>query len=181
MAKAPEGTVLDGMLCTPERGRGAARMGRITIAADDVHGSEAAELMGELQRELLGRYPAENVHGFQPEELEAGRGVFLIARLDGDPVGCGVVRALGDGIGEIKRMYVRPSARRLGIARALLEDLERHGRALGFHALRLETGERQPEANALYERAGYRPIPPFGEYVSDPMSLCFEKVLMTEE
>lgn len=153
-------------------------MAELTISREDVHGAEAAALMAELQAELLERYPPENIHGLQPEELEPGRGVFLVARLDGSPAGCGVVRALEEaGSGEIKRMYVRPACRRRGVARALLAALEEEGRRLGFRVLRLETGARQPEANALYQEAGYRPIEPFGEYAADPMSLCFEKLL----
>jgi putative acetyltransferase len=86
-----------------------------------------------------------------------------------------VVRFLERGIGEVKRMCVAPAFRGRGIARALLRGLEGAACQLGFAALRLETGTRQPEAIGLYEAAGYARIPAFGEYAGDPFSVCFEK------
>jgi GNAT superfamily N-acetyltransferase len=74
-------------------------------------------------------------------------------------------------------MYVRASARRRGVAAAVLAELERLATARGLTTLRLETGDRQPEAIALYESCGYRPIPAFGEYLGDPHSVCMEKRL----
>lgn len=72
-------------------------------------------------------------------------------------------------------MFVTASARRQGIAKAILVELERHAAASGFKFMRLETGNRQLSAMALYEQQGFRRIPPFGEYVGDPVSVCFEK------
>jgi GNAT superfamily N-acetyltransferase len=95
-------------------------------------------------------------------------------------VGCGALRALGDGAAEVKRMYVVPAARGRGVARAVLAGLEAAARERGWSTLRLETGPRQPEAVGLYTRAGYRPIRAFGVYVgaSDAAhSLFFERVL----
>jgi putative acetyltransferase len=139
--------------------------------------ADAAALVEELDRDLLERYPRNNIHGVELEKLERGQGFFVVARLDGRPVGCGAVRVLEPGVGEVKRMYVRPTARRRGVAQAVLATLEATARETGMHTLRLETGTRQPEANALYEKQGYRSIPCFGEYLSDPFSVCYEKVL----
>jgi GNAT superfamily N-acetyltransferase len=139
--------------------------------------AEATALVEELDRDLLARYPRHNIHGVDLEKLEAGQGFFVVARLDGRPVGCGAVRVLEPGIGEVKRMYVRRVARRRGVAQAVLATLEKTAHAMGIHTLRLETGTRQPEANALYEKQGYHPIPCFGEYICDPFSLCYEKAL----
>jgi GNAT superfamily N-acetyltransferase len=80
-------------------------------------------------------------------------------------------------IGEVKRMFVRPAARRRGVAEAVLATLESTARERGMHTLRLETGIHQPEGNAFYEKQGYRLIPCFGEYLRDPMSVCYEKAL----
>jgi len=80
-------------------------------------------------------------------------------------------------MGEIKRMYVAPSARRRGVGRALLAGLEEAARDLGWTVLRLETGLRQPEAIALYEESGYRRIPDFGHWAGDPLTVSFEKAL----
>jgi GNAT superfamily N-acetyltransferase len=77
-------------------------------------------------------------------------------------------------------MYVVPTARGRGVTRALLADLEEAARDRGWTTLRLETGPRQPEAVALYRRAGYRPIGPCGSYIDAPDakdSLFFERVL----
>ena len=74
-------------------------------------------------------------------------------------------------------MFVRPEFRGRGVARRLLAALEAEAHRAGVRTLRLETGERQPEAIRLYESAGYRPIPPYGQFVGDPLSRCFEKNL----
>ena len=79
--------------------------------------------------------------------------------------------------GEIKRMYVDPNARGRGVGRTLIEALESSLLVNGIDVARLETGVRQPEALALYERCGYVRIPPFGEYREDPLSVFLEKRL----
>jgi GNAT superfamily N-acetyltransferase len=104
-------------------------------------------------------------------------GIFLLARIDGRPVGCGGYRRLEPGVAEVKRMFVTAEARRRGVARGLLEELHRAAARAGYRAMRLETGRRQPEAIALYRSAGYRPAPCYGEFRADPESLCFEKPL----
>jgi GNAT superfamily N-acetyltransferase len=103
--------------------------------------------------------------------------VFLVAALDGEAVGCGALRRLDDATGELKRMYVAPAARRLGVGRGLLDELERRARGLGLRRLVLETGLRQHEAMAMYERAGYARIECFGEYEGGGASVCMEKLL----
>jgi N-acetylglutamate synthase-like GNAT family acetyltransferase len=82
---------------------------------------------------------------------------------------------------EIKRMYVVPDLRGQGIARRLLTALEAESTALGIARLVLETGARQPEALALYERAGFARIPAFGEYVDSPLSVCMAKQLASAQ
>jgi ribosomal protein S18 acetylase RimI-like enzyme len=89
----------------------------------------------------------------------------LVAYADGQPAGIGALRAFGQGIGEIKRMYVVPEQRRSGIARQLLEGLESRAREHGFDVIRLDTHDRLPEANRLYNSAGYREIE---DYNSNP-------------
>ncbi len=142
--------------------------------------SEAARaLVGALDRELSATYPEPGATHFRLDEAEvsAGGGAFLVARLEAEPVGCGAVRILGGGAAEIKRMFVAPRWRGLGISRAILAALEARARASGVGRMLLETGTRQREALALYERAGYVPGPAFGEYVSSPLSVCMEKPL----
>lgn len=97
-----------------------------------------------------------------PEDLvpEAG-GVCLVGTLDGEPVAVGAVKRLGDGVCEIKRMYVAPAGRGRGVARALLGALEDAARDLGYTRARLDTGPSQPHAKALYLSAGYEEIPDY--------------------
>jgi putative acetyltransferase len=148
-----------------------------SVSVESPTSADAAALLEALDSDLLGRYPRHAIHGVTLAELEVGQGFFVVARLDGRAVGCGAVRLLEPGIGEVKRMFVRPEARRRGIAQKVLAKLESTALELGMHTLRLETGTRQPEAIALYERQGYRRFPCFGEYGSDPFSVCYEKVL----
>ncbi|GAA4910056.1 acetyltransferase (GNAT) family protein [Stackebrandtia albiflava] len=104
--------------------------------------------------------------------------VFVVAYAeDGDPVGCGGLRDLGGGVGEVKRMYVVPSRRGTGVAREVLTALESWARSRGWRALWLETGDRQPAAIRFYRRCGYRPVPAFGAYADEPSSRCFGRHL----
>ena len=102
---------------------------------------------------------------------------FVVAYEDGLPIGCGAICPLEPGIGEIHRMFVEREARGRGIARRILDELERIAPELEYRAIRLETGTRQPYAIKLYEKAGYDRIAPYGQYRNDPLSLCFEKRL----
>jgi GNAT superfamily N-acetyltransferase len=100
-----------------------------------------------------------------------------VTRLDDKPVGCGGIKLFGMEYGEVKRMYVRPPFRGLGLSKLMLNHLADYSQQRGVNILRLETGIHQKEAIRLYERFGFRRIPPFGEYREDPLSLCFEKRL----
>jgi GNAT superfamily N-acetyltransferase len=148
----------------------------IVIVVESPRGADAAALMTELVDDMRARYPPSSIHGVDVAALEAA-GMFLVARVGGRPVGCGALRPIADGVAEVKRMYVRPEARRRGVARRVLVRLEAIARDRGFTTLRLESGTRQPESLALYVSAGYHQIPCFGEYATDPYSACFEKRL----
>ena len=103
------------------------------------------------------------------------RGAYVIAYVDDKPLACGALRPLGDTTAELRRMYVLGSARRHGVGRALLVSLEQRARELGYDTLRLETGNRQQAAMALYESFGFQRIAAFGSHVGDPTSMCYEK------
>ena len=148
----------------------------LELSEEDPAGAEAQALIAALDTDILTRYPEqEKTHGINANTLLVGGGVFLVARLGGKPVGCGAMRPLEPGVGEVKRMYVRPEARGHGISRAILTRLEDWSRGRGYHTMRLETANRQPEAIGLYESTGYHRIPKYGEYKNEPRSLCFEK------
>jgi len=117
---------------------------------------------------------------FPANQLTPNRGIYLIAYLDNAPVASGALRPFNETIAEVRRMYVLKNARRFGIARSMLTALEQKAAKLGYETMRLETGNRQNAAMALYESYGFHRIPPFGEYRSDPTSVCFEKSIHTK-
>ena len=146
----------------------------------DPHGLDAQRLLVELTDEITAMYADlgyDGSGGFALSDVERPRAVFVVAYLDGTPVGCGALRPYDDGIAEVKRMYTVPAYRGQGVAAAVLAALEGHARRFGYPVVRLETGDRQPGAIRLYERSGYRHIPPFGPYVAWSDSVCFEKPL----
>jgi len=151
----------------------------LSIRREPLDSAMALALIGALNAELSGRYPEEGATHFRLDydEVAPGRGTFLVAYWQGQPVGCGAVRRLDAHEAELKRMYVSPPHRGRGVGRALLGMLEAEARGLGATRLVLETGARQPEAIALYERMGFRRVPAFGEYVDSPLSLCMAKAL----
>ena len=145
------------------------------IVAERPDTADAQLLIAELETHLAPFYPATSRHGYSVEKLIKQGVAFFVVRQDGVPAGCGGVQFFGTEYGELKRMFVRPQFRGLGLAKLMLEHLEQYTRDHNITILRLETGIHQKEAIGLYERVGYQSIPPFGEYVDDPLSRFFEK------
>jgi DNA-binding MarR family transcriptional regulator/GNAT superfamily N-acetyltransferase len=98
-----------------------------------------------------------------PGELRAPRGVFLVARLHGEPVGCAGLKLPQGAPAEIKRMWVAPGARGLGLGRRFLAELEERAARLGRDVLRLDTNKVLTEAIGLYHACGYREVPAFND------------------
>jgi GNAT superfamily N-acetyltransferase len=114
------------------------------------------------------------------ERTDPGAAFVLLLDDDGTPLGSGAVQRLSKSKpdatsdhGEIKRVYVVPEARGRGLSRLLMSALVDLARDLGYTWLQLETGDVQPEAIGLYESSGWVPVPNYGQYESDPRSLCF--------
>jgi GNAT superfamily N-acetyltransferase len=149
--------------------------------ARETYGSPVARILTDAQAgELIERYGGVEGAGAEPaaHAFDDPEGCFLVARLDGAPVGCaGICRCEGESTAELRRMYVAPEARRHGIARMLMGELEETARRLGYRTLRLETGPEQPEAVRLYETSGFLTIPRFGPYLAQRRSICMEKPL----
>ena len=101
----------------------------------------------------------------------------VVAYEDGVPVACGALRVFAPRVMEVKRMYTLPKYRGRGIAARVLTELEAWAGELSCEKCILETGKRQPEAIALYEKNGYRSIPNYGQYGTVDNSVCFEKVI----
>ena len=91
------------------------------------------------------------------------------------PVACGAMKPFGEDAMEIKRMFVLPEKRNMGIATQILFELERWAAELNYKKCALETGKRQPDAIELYKKHGFRLIPNYGQYKGVENSLCFEK------
>jgi GNAT superfamily N-acetyltransferase len=151
----------------------------VTIAPIALDDEVISGLLAAQQAEMASYYGGEGGSGAPPrgEEFLPPVGVFLAARRGGEVVGCGGICRLGDGVAELRRMYVAPSARGLGIGRRLLAALESEAVALGYSSIRLETGFRQREAIGLYESAGFRRGDCWGPYLTDRKSVCYEKAL----
>lgn len=127
---------------------------------------DAADLVGAMVAEMRELYDgldldAPDMPKAGPAELGPPGGVYLVGYRNGIPVCGGGLKRLPDGACEIKRMYVVPQARRSGVARALLAALEDAARAMGYRISRLDTGSRQPHAQAFYEASGYRRVENF--------------------
>jgi ribosomal protein S18 acetylase RimI-like enzyme len=132
-------------------------------------------LISELEAQLEPLYPRTSRHGYSIEKLMEQGVAFFVTRQDGVAAGCGGIELFGTEYGEVKRMYVRPQFRGLGLAKLMVEHLAAYARQHNIHLLRLETGIHQKEAIALYERMGFQKVPPFGTYKEDPLSRFYEK------
>ena len=150
----------------------------ITIIEERPDSADAVQLITELDVYLGGYpYPPESCHAFSIDKLLREEVAFFVTRQEGQAAGCGGVKLFGSEYGEIKRMYVRPAYRGLGLGKAMLQHLAEYARERQMRVLRLETGIYQTEAMGLYEAFGFQRCPPFGEYQIDPMSVYYEKEL----
>lgn len=139
--------------------------------------ADALALIAELEAHLDPLYPSESRHGYSVEKLLAKDVAFFVARHQDTPAGCGGIQLFGTEYGELKRMYVRPQFRGLGLGKLMLDHLTEYAQQQGVSLLRLETGIHQSAAIGLYERMGFKQIAPFGEYKDDPLSRFYEKRL----
>ena len=139
----------------------------IEIAPLDPAHPSAQHCLREYFSELNRRFDA----GFDPtrsisadeDEMRPPAGLFLVATLRGDPIGCGALKFHGNEPTELKRMWVAESARGLGLGRRILSELENQARIHGSKTLRLETNRSLAEAISLYRSAGYVEVPAFND------------------
>jgi DNA-binding MarR family transcriptional regulator/GNAT superfamily N-acetyltransferase len=137
----------------------------VQVTAMDPRRPEARRCIQAYVTELAQRFDG----GFDPDrsiraaddDLTPPAGLLLVAILHGDPVGCGALKLHADGWAEVKRMWVSPTVRGLGLGRRLLAELESQAAARGMHTLRLETNRALTEAIGLYRAAGYREVDAF--------------------
>ncbi|MFD6098421.1 GNAT family N-acetyltransferase [Nocardiopsis flavescens] len=139
---------------------------------------EGAALRAGQRAEIAERYGTPDSEPGTPPSASDIAVFALVRAADGTAVACGGLRDLGpDAGGEVKRMYVPPAHRGSGAASLLLAALEDWARGQGWGRLRLETGDRQPDAVRFYRKSGYAPVEPFGAYADSPSSLCLGKDL----
>lgn len=138
---------------------------------------EVLRLIAELDAYQAALYPPESNHGIDLAALGQPNVLFAVARdAQGSACGCGAI-VLAGKVGELKRMFVRPVHRGLGIGKALLAFLEAEALRSGCTQLMLETGIRQTGALGLYARCGYARCSPFASYSNDPLSVFMQKQL----
>lgn len=144
------------------------------INAETPDQPEVSALLGRLDAYCAALYPDESNHLMGANAPLGDDALFLVARdVDGRAAACVALVNRG-GYGEVKRMFVDDGKRGLGIGRRLLEQLAMFARMSGLSALRLETGVRQPEAIALYERFGFVRCEAYGGHAPDPLSVFME-------
>lgn len=137
------------------------------IAIEDPDSTDAkwcvAQFFEELRARFEGGFDASKSIPADGDDLRAPRGAFLIARLDGRPVGCGALKIIEPSVGSIKRMWVSRDVRGVGVGQRMLLALEKEAAARGLTVLRLETNTSLDEAKALYHRSGYREVAAFND------------------
>jgi GNAT superfamily N-acetyltransferase len=156
-------------------------MSLIRFERCDPEEAPASELLAEMSAELNQAYGSVNrldVPAVSPADLRGPTGAYLVGFEEETPIAGGGLRYFGPRVAEIKRMYVRPSARSRGAAAALLVALESLAVTMDYDVVRLDTGPKQVHALRLYRSAGYAEVPPFND---NPFA-CFwgEKLLRVE-
>ena len=143
------------------------RASAVRITVEDPSSADATWCLERYFSELAARFET----GFDPslsisaaaDEMTAPAGVFLIARARARPVGCGGLKFHPGAPAELKRMWVAPEARGIGLGRRLLQELERLARQAAVEVLRLETNRALDEAIALYRNSGFREVAAFND------------------
>jgi putative acetyltransferase len=142
------------------------------------HDRDFISLVKELDADLAIRDGADHSFYSQYNKLDHIRHVIVVYD-NGLAVSCGAIKKYDDSSMEVKRMYTKPSHRGQGLALQVLNELEKWTTELGYEKCVLETGKKQPEAIALYKKAGYMIIPNYGQYANVENSVCFAKVIAT--
>ena len=156
----------------------------LLIIPADPTGPDATLLIQHLSAELGSRYGDDGAGAFSVEDVQIPRSAFVIAYVDGHPMGCGALKPFAldmPNIAEVKRMFVEPDMRGQGLSKKILAKLESIALENGYDTIRLETGQKQSEAIGLYKSARYYQIPCYGQYAHRPLSVCFEKKIFKEE
>ena len=148
----------------------------ITLQRSNSSNPDFRFLIPLLDKELADRYGELQAVYDQYNQI-INIDTVIIAYRDDTPVGCGCFKQIDEHSVEIKRMFVKPGERGKGIASAILSGLELWAWENGFSYTLLETGDKQHEAIALYQKLGYNTIPNYGQYAGMESSICMQKEL----
>ncbi|HTK79001.1 MAG TPA: GNAT family N-acetyltransferase [Rhizomicrobium sp.] len=151
----------------------------ITIAIESSLQDDVRALIAELNAALLELTPPEHCYHMTPEEMAQPNTTVFIAREGGVAVACGALKRHGK-VGEIKRMYTRPSHQGRGIGGRLVAEIEKLAQTEGLEELVLETGDHLHAAWRVYERAGFRRCGPVLDYPDSGRSIFYAKPLVRE-
>jgi putative acetyltransferase len=149
----------------------------ISVAIESPLQDDVRVLVAELNAALLELTPPEFVFHMTVEQMAEPATTVFIAREDGLAVACGALKRHAGGIGEVKRMYTRPSHRGRKIGALIVERVEALARTEGLARLVLETGDRHPAAWTVYERAGFTRCGPLLDYPDSKWSVFYAKPL----
>lgn len=149
----------------------------LSVEVERPDAPDVGALIGALNDYLLSLYAPEHCHLLTVEELAEPDITFFVVRDGGRAVGCGALRTIGGGRGEVKRMYTAPDMRGRGLGRLVLEAIEAEARRAGISELVLETGGEQPAALGLYAASGFVKCGPYLDYVDDGVSIFLKKSL----
>jgi GNAT superfamily N-acetyltransferase len=148
----------------------------ITLQRTNSSNPDFRLLIPQLDKELADRYgELQTIYDRYNQIIDIN--TVIIACRDNEPIGCGCFKQIDEHSVEIKRMFVKAEARGLGIATAILSQLELWAWENGFSYTVLETGDKQHEAIALYQKLGYTIIPNYGQYSGMESSICMQKEL----
>ncbi|MEV5024587.1 GNAT family N-acetyltransferase [Paenibacillus sp. LPE1-1-1.1] len=152
-------------------------MGKVELTVVSPENEDLRQLIRQLDMDLLQRYPAEEIFGIDFSDAKVNDILFIVAYVNGTPVGCGAIKPIDGTACELKRFFVEEAYRNKGIAKLILWELEDRARRMDFRSIKLEAGEGQPEALNFYRKHGYGLIDRFGPYVDCESSVCYEKKL----
>lgn len=147
----------------------------LSIAKENINSKEANDLIEELSFELTKITGNSGKSSFENSDLYNPRSIFVIARENGNTVGCGAFREISNEIAEIKRMYARKKS--CGIGNKILSYLEEQAKEFGYNKIILETRKCNEKAVNFYLENGYKIISNYGKYETMEDAICFEKIL----
>ena len=151
-------------------------MNHLTLIRTNSDNPDFRKLVTLLDKDLAVRDGDDHAFYAQFNKIDAIKEV-VVAYHNEFPVACGAIKPFSEKAAEIKRMFVHPDYRKEGIAVKILTQLEIWAAELGFKECVLETGKKQPEAIALYQKVGYMIIPNYGQYIGVNNSVCMTKPL----